>query len=237
MIRASRMAQFSAPHLAALAALCLLCAGAVVIGRRLPGPPTEALRLALAGVILAAWLGEYAADVIRGTWSARYDLPLQLTDAVSVVSVLALVTRRRALVELTWFWAMSASLQATVTPDLSRTFPSVYYFTYFGYHDGAVAAALLLVVGCGIYPRRGRAVRAFALAAGWAALAGVADLILDANYMYLRSAPAHSSLLALLGPWPWYVLGGAAIGLLMVVALDWVAAALRRRDRRFNLLG
>ena len=50
-------------------------------------------------------------------------------------------------VELLYFWGLTASLQATLTPDLGQNFPSVYYFTYFAYHVGAIAAALLLVFG------------------------------------------------------------------------------------------
>ncbi|MGH2874924.1 MAG: TIGR02206 family membrane protein, partial [Solirubrobacteraceae bacterium] len=146
---------------------------------------------------------------VRGTWTARYDLPLQLTDAVSVAAVAALLTRRRTAVELTWFWGLSASLQATLTPDLGQSFPSVYYFTYFGYHVGAVVAALMLVLGCGIYPRPRAAWWAFGLALCWATLAGIADAISGANYMYLRFRPPHGSLLSAFGHWPWYRRRGA----------------------------
>jgi len=107
---------------------------------------------ALAVVILVGWVGEYAAEVARGTWPAEYNLPLQLTDAVSAAAVLALWSRRALLVELVYFWSLTASLQAVLTPDLGQTFPSIY-FTYFTYHIGAVLAACFLVFGCRLYPR------------------------------------------------------------------------------------
>lgn len=226
------MAQFSPPHLAALAVLCLASLGAVTVARRRPGAPTVLVARALAALILAAWIGEYVADAVRGTWTARYDLPLQLTDAVSVAAATALLTRRRAAVELTWFWGLSASLQATLTPDLGQDFPSVYYFTYFGYHVGAVVAALMLVLGCGIYPRPRAAWRAFGLALCWAALAGAADAISGANYMYLRFRPPHGSLLSVFGHWPWYIVGGALAGLVMLLVLQWLAQLASRHDRR-----
>jgi uncharacterized membrane protein YwaF len=83
-------------------------------------------------VILAGWAGEYIAEVIVGTWSLGYSLPLQLTDAVSVTVILALLTRRQLFIDLLYFWAFSASLQAALTPDLGpgQSFPSVFYFTY-----------------------------------------------------------------------------------------------------------
>jgi len=110
-------------------------------------------------VIIAGWAGEYLADVVLGTWSVKYDLPLQLTDVISVVSAFALWTRRRRLVELCYLWAMTATLQAVLTPDLDHGFPSVFYFTYFTYHVGAIVGACLLVFGERLYLQRGAVLR------------------------------------------------------------------------------
>ena len=71
--------------------------------------------------------------------------------------MLALWTARPLLVELTWFWGLTASLQAVLTPDLgSADFPELLWWTFFITHSGAVVAALVLVVGRGIVPRRER---------------------------------------------------------------------------------
>ena len=226
------MPQFSDPHLAALAVLVIAIAVSVWTARRRPGGPTTALTRALAGVILAAWAGEYVADVVTGAWSVRHTLPLQLTDAVSLAAAIALLTRSRLAVELTYFWSLSASLQAILTPDLGQTFPSVYYFTYFGYHIGSVVAGCLLVFGCGLYPRRHAALRVFGLTLVWAAIAGGADVITGGNYMYLAVRPQHNSLLGLFGPWPDYIAGAALIGLAMLLALQWLAGWAARHDRR-----
>ena len=184
----------------------------------------------LALLVLAGWIGEYVADVVLGTWNIKYDLPLQLTDAVSLVTILALWTRRQLLVELTYFWSLTASLQAILTPDLAQTFPSVYYFTYFIYHVGAVVAACLLVFGCRLYPRRGAFRRVFAITLAFAALVGVADIVTGGNYMYLRAKPVHNSLLNVMGPWPWYIASTAVLALALLYALQLLADWLRRRD-------
>jgi uncharacterized membrane protein YwaF len=87
------------------------------------GSWSDRLARALALLILATWAGEYLADVIRCTWSTQFTLPLQLTDAVSLAAIVALWTRRPLLVELTYFWAFTASLQAVATPDPGADLP------------------------------------------------------------------------------------------------------------------
>lgn len=195
--------------------------------RKHPGRWMGVFAWGLALLILAAWAGEYIADVVLHIWSPKYDLPLQLTDAVSIASALALLTRRAVLVELTYFWAFTATLQAVLTPDLAQSFPSVFYFTYFTYHVGAIVAACFLVYGCRLYPRTGAVWRVYGATLAVAAIAAAGDLLSDGNYMYLRSKPTHSSLLSLLGAWPWYVVGAAAIGLLMLLIVAVLTNAIR----------
>lgn len=221
------MKQFSDPHLAALSAMAIGIAASVWGARRHPGPWMKWFSIALAAVIFAGWAGEYVADVVLGTWSVQYSLPLQLTDAVTAVSIAALLTRRQMLIELAYFWSYTATLQAVVTPDLGQNFPSVYYFTYFIYHIGPIVAASFLVYGCRRYPGPGAVWRAFWLALGWALVAGTGDLITGGNYMYLRTRPVNNSLLSVMGPWPWYVLGGTALGLVLLLIVDGLTRAIR----------
>jgi len=218
--------QFSDPHLAALLTVALAIAGSVWGARRHPGPWMRWFSVGLAGLILAGWIGEYVAEVIVGTWSVPYSLPLQLTDAVTAVSIAALLTRRQMLVELSYFWSYTATLQATLTPDLGQNFPSVFYFTYFTYHVGSIVAASFLVFGCRQYPRPGAVWKVFWITLAWTVIAGTVDVITGGNYMYLRTRPVHNSLLSVMGPWPWYILSGTALGLALLLVVDWLARAL-----------
>lgn len=210
----------------------VLGAGLCVWGaRRHWGRGMVVVTRAVALLIVAAWAGEYIADALTGIWSARYDLPLQLTDAASVVSALALWTQRPRLVELCYLWAMTASLQAILTPDLGYSFPSVFYFTYFIYHDGAVIGACLLVFGRRIELRRGALRRVYLTTLGWACLAGLGDVVTGGNYMFLREKPEHSSLLSALGPWPWYIVITA---ILIAPALLALATGLAKLVQRWD---
>lgn len=187
----------------------------------------------LALLVLAAWAGEYLYAAATGTWSLSADLPLQLTDAISIVSILALWTRRPRLVELCYLWAMTAALQAVLTPDLPYAFPSPYYFTYFGYHIGAVVAACLLVFGERRYLGRGAVRRAYLIALAWTVPAALANAMTAGNYMYLSSPPAHASILSVFGPWPWYIVATILFVAPALLGAAWLlAAAIERWDRR-----
>jgi uncharacterized membrane protein YwaF len=91
-------------------------------------------------------------------------------------------------------------------------------------------AACLLVFGCRLYPRQDAIWRVYDLTLCWAALAGLGDVITGGNYMYPRSKPVHRSPLNVMGPWPWYIAGSAAQGLLMFLALRALLDAARRLD-------
>jgi hypothetical integral membrane protein (TIGR02206 family) len=236
------MRLFSPEHLAAIAATVLgalaltLAGGGAEKGRlsTLSGTTPRAIVLArgLAVVIAAGFVVEQVAYVARGEWSARVNLPLQLSDAVTLVAIAALWRPRPGVLsELVWFWGLSASLQAVLTPDLGETFPDVLFFTYFATHSGAVAGACLLVLGMGLIPRPREAWRAFGLTVAFAALAAIGCVATGGNYMFLRHKPANGSILDAMGPWPVYLAAAAAFGLAMLLVLQAIAWWLRRRGR------
>lgn len=224
------MRQFSGEHVAALIAT-VLAAGAAVAGARRHGATwTEPLRRSLAAVILGAYAVEQLTYAARGTWTVRVNLPFQLTDAVTFVSVAALLRPGAALlVELLYFWAFTATLQAVLTPDLGQAFPDVLFFTFFLAHSGAIVAACLHVLGARRVPRRGAAWRAYGITVGFAVLAAIATALTGGNYMFLREKPAEGSLLDVMGPWPWYIAGAAALAALMFLVLELLAGVLRRQ--------
>jgi hypothetical integral membrane protein (TIGR02206 family) len=212
--------QFSPEHLAAMAAIAVV---AVVAARRPRGWGARPLAVVMAG----AFVAEQIAYLATGEWRATLNLPLQLSDAVTLLAIAALWRPRPALEELLWFWALTASLQATLTPDLAQSFPDVRYFTYFLTHGGALVAVVVLRA----LPRPAGMWRAYAATVAWAALAGAGDLITGGNYMFLREKPSTASLLDLMGPWPVYIAAAAVLALALFAALQAVGDALRRSSR------
>ena len=111
------MQQGSGEHIAALVVLAVGVGVAVWAPRRHGGPCVVPVMRGLALVILAMYIAEYVANAVEGTWSARHNLPLHLTDAVTLVAVAALWTPRPSLVEVVYFWALTASLQAVLSAE------------------------------------------------------------------------------------------------------------------------
>lgn len=203
----------------------ILCA----VARRHPGPWTvvtaRVLALALAGDAVSYSVGL----AVQGTWSPKTSLPLALCDAGVLVAAAACWWRVVLLVELTYFWGLAGTLQAIITPDLNVGFPHLVFFQYVVGHVGIVVAALFLVVGMRIVPRRRSVVRVFAITLGYTALVGIVDALTGANYMFLRTPPAEWTLLRVLGPWPWYVASAAGVALVLLTLLDAPFWSERRR--------
>jgi hypothetical integral membrane protein (TIGR02206 family) len=220
----------STEHLLTVGLIALLTAALVVASRLRPGSWTTTACRLLAVVIVGSegswWLWLY----FQGTYRADFALPLQLCDVACFVSAAALWTRRPLLVELTWFWGLAGTANGLITPDLPNHFPDFLFLQYFLTHGGIVVAAFLLVVGLRIAPRPWSAVRAFGLTFRLLLADGVVDLALDANYLYLRHPPAVHSLFDLLGPWPWYIAGAAAVALVSFLLLELPFTLARRRD-------
>lgn len=183
----------------------------------------------LAVLIGVTYLVEHAAFVVRGSWSLDDNLPLHLTDVVTIVSVLALWTGRPRLVELTYFWALTASLQALLTPNLTENTAPIFVVTFFVTHGGAIVAAILLVFGRRIVPPAGAVRRVFGATLVVAAAAAVGNLITGGNYMFLREKPSTASLLDVMGPWPVYIVVAALLALALFALLDLPLRAGRRR--------
>jgi len=226
------MEHWSGEHVAALVATAVVAALLVAGARRWGDAWAVRIGRGLAILILVGFLCEQLTYALRGQWTADVNLPLQLTDAVTLASVAALWRPESLLlVELVYFWALSASLQAVLTPDLGQSFPDLLFFTYFATHSGALAAACLLVFGVRRAPRPDAVWRVYAITVAFAGLAAIGTLVTGGNYMFLRHKPARGSLLDLMGPWPIYILVAALLGLLMFLALAALARAVSARSR------
>ena len=182
-------------------------------------------------------LVNYAAYVVyrvsAGYWHARYDLPMELCNWATFATAFALITRNRFLAELAYFWVMAGSVNGVISPDLSVSFPHIYFFIFFIAHSGLVCGALYLVFGLQLYPRPGAVWRVFLFSQVYLACAFAINSLLGGNYGYTMAKPASASLLDHLGAWPWYLLSleGLALAFYAILYLPfWLWRSVHARS-------
>jgi len=214
--------RFGPGHLAALAASLVAIVGAAALGKKCRGKPATLARC-LAYVILAAMVLDPFVRASNRELTLVRALPLHLCDAAAAVTVLALLTRRQILFELSYFWGLAGATQALVTPPpLPPSFdPDTW--RYFTVHAATIAGAAYLL-GLGFRPRRAAWARATLLTLAYTAVVGIADFALGANYMWLARKP-DGSILDVLGPWPFYIAGGTVVGATLFYVLEVVSRA------------
>lgn len=219
----------TAEHMTTLGVIAICIVGLVTAARVRPGQWTVVAGRSLALGILINECGWWVWLAEQHTWSASYALPLQLCDVVAFVAAGALWFRHPLLVELTYFWGLAGTANGLISPDVQDHFPGYLFLQYFIAHGAIVAAALFLVVGLRITPRRGALLRVVALTLALAAIDAVVNLVTGGNYMYLRHTPGVASLLDVMGPWPWYILTAAGLAVVIFLCLDLPFAIGRRR--------
>jgi hypothetical integral membrane protein (TIGR02206 family) len=206
-----------------LAVAVLGTALGIAIRRQWLSPMTvRALGVTLAAAELT-WYGHLA----FGPWPIWPGmLPLHLCDITVWLTVLAATTASPRFFGVAYFWGLAGTTMALLTPDvqgLSWNYPTVQFFV----SHGLVVATLLAMAVSGVVPIRPRSWRtAFLLLHLYAVIIGVFNAFTGTNYLYLMEKPSGSTLLDLMGPWPWYLLSADALGAAMFFLLS---LPLRRR--------
>jgi hypothetical integral membrane protein (TIGR02206 family) len=207
---------FGTLHITLLAVIFAVCVIVPLLCRHciLPARPARlAIGWALLLNELGWWIFRYSHEGIH-----LRNLPLQLCDLTVWLSVFACLTARAGVVEFAYFAGIAGAGMALITPDLWSpwpTYPAIYFFVA---HGGIVLAVALMAFGGIIKFRPGAVWRSFGWLVAYALLVGAVNALAGANYMYLCRKPASATVLDQLGPWPWYLLPAAALGL----ALFWL---------------
>lgn len=233
--------QFTAYGTSHQAAILVLVVGALALvwaGRATRGSAAaDRLGKGLGGAILLITIPLQVLYLTPAYWDLERTLPLQLCDLASLVSAYALLTRRRWAVGLTYFWGLTLTTQAIITPDLAANWPDPVFLLFWAMHLLVVWAAVYLTWGLGLTPDWRTYRTSVALTAGWAVTVFFFNLVAGTNYGYLNAKPRAASILDLLGPWPWYVLAEVAIVSVVWALATWPWVALAARTGRRRLPG
>ena len=230
MDRTRDFTAYGASHLGAVLVLVLGIVVLLVLGRRL-SDPGDRLGKGLAVLLVVSVLPLQLLYFTPGYFDLEKTLPVQLCDLAAVVAVIALWTHARWAVALTYFWGITLTTQAVVTPDLAADFPHPIFLLFWVMHIGTVWAAVHLTWTRGIHPDWRRYRLAVAVTALWAVSVFCLNVALGSNYGYVNGKPGAATALDLLGPWPWYVLAEVAIISAIWALMTWPWVRRQSQDR------
>ncbi|MBV9991768.1 MAG: TIGR02206 family membrane protein [Alphaproteobacteria bacterium] len=205
---------------------------AVVV--RLSGSETlkDIVRWAFAAELIATYALWYWLLIDRGWVAVGNILPMHLCDWAAIVCIVSLIRPNQKTYELAYFWALTGTLQATLTPELALGWPDWRFVVFFGFHCGVIAAVLYMTLGMRMRPYPASLPRVVGWTLFYGVAAGLVDWIFGVNFGFLAAKSKNPSVLDLLSPWPWYIAELVPIALVFILILYapfFVADRLRRR--------
>lgn len=203
-----------------LGALCV----SIMLGRRWLREGRVAAERALAGAWGGFVVGVNLWSLVYWLEPARYDvrtsLPLQLCDLACLLAPLVFLAGWRWARTMVYFWGLTLSTQAFVTPILTTGPSDMAYWVFWLVHLSIVGSAAYDMTVRGYRP----GVRDLGVAIG-ASLVYLGIVLsvnawLDANYGYVgRSVPGNPTIVDRLGAWPLRVVWLVCIGILGMIVL------------------
>ena len=189
------------------------------------------------GMAITLLLFEAAWQIWRitlGEWNIRENLPLHMCSLFLFINSIMVITRSKTLYEFSYCLGIGSGLMAFLTPDPGPY--GLWHFvpvqTIFG-HGLLVTLTIYMTIVEGFRPRWSSIPRTFLFGLTALLCSYVVNVFLGSNYMFTMGKPASASLLDLLGPYPWYLLSMAGVGLTIMVVLvsPWEIVNLINRNR------
>lgn len=211
--REVKFVPYGASHWSALAAIAVLAVLAVGWGRRIrssPAAPSWSRLFAVALLLVDVPFQIYS--MIPPHWSLAKSLPFELCDLAWMAAAYALWARKIWAFGLLYYWGLTLTPQALVTPQLDFDFPHLQYLMFWSSHGLTVLAALFLTWGLGYYPTWRLYRQTVLVTLAWGAAMLVFNGLTGTNYLFASHKPEVRSLLDLFGPWPVYLFVEAAAG-------------------------
>ncbi len=160
----------------------------------------------LAGVQIARDPGPLRLDLI---------LPFHVCYFLNLLMPVMLWRKSYFLFEISYFMVMAGCIQALLTPDIPQSFPDTLNIRYFFVHIGLVQSILFAIFVYGFRPTWHSFGKSFLWSNIYFVFISGINYLLDTNFMYLRHKPPTPTLLDLFGEWPWYILGGELLALVL----------------------
>lgn len=148
-------------------------------------------------------------------WTVKLYLPLQLCSLNILLSMILLLTDNKKLFAFVYLFGFTGALQGLLTPELYQHAWHFRFIQYFFAHGLIVWTAMYYAIVKSFRISWGRFFKSFLWLNLYAACVYVINFLLNTNYMFLMSKPGNASIMDLLGPHPWYIIGLELIAFFM----------------------
>lgn len=198
---------FELQHLITLAVISIWTTCLVAYSKRTSGSRLVKLRYVLSIACFSLYPLQLCVSAGAGHGLPTENLlPLHLCDLAAICCGFALITDSRLAAELSYFWGLSGTALALITPDIHCDFPSPVYLFFFWKHGIVVSVAILLPCALGWRPARASYMRVLLSTTLYGLCVLGVNQLMGTNYAYLMTKPSSQTGFDLLPEWPWYLL-------------------------------
>lgn len=213
---------FSTAHLGAVVALCIIIFLLFIVRKKWSSiqPKNKRLNerlfvltLLIIDTIYYVWLFQ------TDRWNLSNSLPLELCSISLAMTIVLLWTGNKHVYDFVFYAGIGGALQAIATPVLDLSFPHFRYFHFFYTHIGIILTALYFTWVKGYRPTFKGIIKTMVALNIFLPVVFAINVVLQGNYMFLRTKPTQGSLLDLLGPYPWYIVSLEIVTFIIFVCL------------------
>ncbi len=210
---------FSLQHLMALVVFILVTILMVIIGKRVDGKMKMWIGYSIASSSFALLIIDSGMRLMTHTFEVLKDLPLFLCDLVALILPIIILRMDRKWLGILYFWVLGGTMQALITPELDRGFPTFEFFRYFIQHGGIVTAVIYCTIVFRIHINWRDLWNAVLYLQVYLVGIHIVNMILQSNYSYTMAKPGSDTILNFLGDWPWYILSAELLMILVFILL------------------
>ncbi|HRI00939.1 MAG TPA: TIGR02206 family membrane protein [Saprospiraceae bacterium] len=159
------------------------------------------------------------AKIIMQKFDVATDLPFHLCNILALIYPIALKLNKSWFFGMLYYWVLAGTLQAIFTPDLKEMPPNFIYFRYWLVHCGLVSLLFFGLINLKWKVTFKNITHALLGANVYMIFSLIINFITNGNYFFTMRKPEAKSLMDYIGPWPWYLLTGQLVMLILFVLL------------------
>lgn len=221
---------YSSSHLGAVVVFIVCLLGIVKLVPRLDDHQNLLLTRSASVFLSLTVLIWTAVHIAFGRFDAAVNLPVSICNLLALFAPLLFWQPNRRRFEVIYFFVLSGTLQAIITPDPDGGFPSYGFFKYWLVHCGLVVVVVHHLLAFKLYPHAKGILRTFIWMNIYILCLIPINIGLEANYFYMMNKPVNPSLLDFFGPWPIYILVTECLAMIFF-AIAYLPIFLTRKQR------